>query len=394
MVKIKMKKNIKRCANGKLHLLKVVAFLMGFQMALALYILSSFLKERSGIGNIGIFYVISYIASFYVMINLHHLIKRHGKSTMFLMFLVIKIIALFGMGLFFESSIAVVFAVWSLMSGALAWVGLDLLIENYSKDKVTGSIRGAYLAVMNAGVLIAPFLATWIVENMGYRFVFFFAANITAIAAVIILMFFRKVNHNIKKSISAKEVFKKILKKKNLSRIYYVSFLLELFYAVAVVYTPLYLRQLGVSWVEIGIIFTVMLVPFVILQYPLGVLADKKTGEKEWLLAAIVLTAIFTATIGFINSRDIIVWMGVLFMTRVGAAIIEVMRESYFYKQVGPADVDLIDFFRTTRSVAYVVGMAFFSFVLFFCPIQFVFVILALILLTGLVPLWKLKDTH
>lgn len=389
-----MKKNIKKYACKKLHLLYAVAFLMGFQMSLALYILSSFLTERSGIGNIGIFYVISYIASFYILINLHHLIKKHGKSTMFLIFLVIKITALFGMGLFFESSIAVVFVVWSLMSGALAWVGLDMLIENYSKDKVTGSIRGACLTVMNAGILVAPFLATWIVKGMGYRFVFFFAANVTAIVAVIIFVFFRKVNHDIKKSMSTKEVFKKIIKKKNLGRIYYISFLLDLFYAVAVVYTPLYLRQLGVSWVEIGIIFTVMLVPFVILQYPLGVLADKKTGEKEWLLVAIVLTAIFTATIGFVNSRDVIVWMGVLFMTRVGASIIEVMKESYFYKQIGPTDVELIDFFRTTRSVAYVVGMALFSLILLFCPIQAVFVVLALILMTGLVPLWKLKDTH
>ncbi len=389
-----MKKNTKKCATRKLHLLNVVAFLMGFQMALALYILSNFLKERSGIENIGIFYVISYIASFYVLINLHHLIKKHGKSTMFLIFLAIKIVALFGMGLFFENSFAVVFAIWSLMSGALAWVGLDLLIENYSKDKVTGSIRGAYLTVLNAGVLTAPLLATWIVENMGYRFVFFFAANITAIVFVIVFVSFRKVNHNINKSISIRQVFEKIRRRKNLSKIYYVSFLLELFYAVTVVYMPLYLRQLGVAWVEIGIIFTVMLIPFVLLQYPLGILADKKTGEKEWLLVAIILTAIFTATISFINSREVIVWMGVLFATRVGAAIIEVMRDSYFYKQVGPADVDLIDFFRTTRSIAYITGMAIFSFVLFFLPIQFIFVILALIILTGLVPLWKLKDTH
>ncbi len=389
-----MKKNTKKCATRKLHLLNVVAFLMGFQMALALYILSNFLKERSGIENIGIFYVISYIASFYVLINLHHLIKKHGKSTMFLIFLAIKIVALFGMGLFFENSFAVVFAIWSLMSGALAWVGLDLLIENYSKDKVTGSIRGAYLTVLNAGVLTAPLLATWIVENMGYRFVFFFAANITAIVFVIVFVSFRKVNHNINKSISVRQVFEKIRRRKNLSKIYYVSFLLELFYAVTVVYMPLYLRQLGVAWVEIGIIFTVMLIPFVLLQYPLGILADKKTGEKEWLLVAIILTAIFTATISFINSREVIVWMGVLFATRVGAAIIEVMRDSYFYKQVGPADVDLIDFFRTTRSIAYITGMAIFSFVLFFLPIQFIFVILALIILTGLVPLWKLKDTH
>lgn len=389
-----MKKNKKSCPFGKLHLLYVVSFLMGFQMALGLYVLSSFLKERSGIDNVGIFYVIGYIASFYVLINMHHLIKKHGKTTIFLIFLFIKIAALFGMGLFSNSPFALVFSVWSIMSGALAWVVLDILIENYSKDKVTGSIRGTCLTVMNAGVLVAPFLASWIVDRMGYQTIFFLSANVTAIAAVIILVFFRKVNHNIKKSKKISEIFAIMLRRKNIGRIYYVSFLLDLFYAATTVYTPLYMLQLGVSWVEIGLIFTIMLIPFVFLQYPLGVLADKKTGEKEWLLAAVVLITIFTAAISFIETREIAVWAGVLFVTRIGAAVIEVMKESYFYKQIGPTDVDLIDFFRTTKSVAYVVGLGFFSIALFFIPIQGVFILLALIILSGLVPLWKLKDTH
>lgn len=363
-------------------------------MALGLYVLSSFLKECSGIDNVGIFYVIGYIASFYVLINMHYLIKKHGKSTIFLIFLSIKIAALFGMGLFFNSPFALVFSVWSIMSGALVWVVLDILIESYSRDKVTGSIRGVCLTVMNTGVLVAPFLASWIVEKMGYQTIFFLSANVTAVATVIVLIFFRKVNHNIRKTKKISEIFAIMKRRKSLGRIYYVSFLLDLFYAASTVYVPLYMLQLGISWVQIGTIFTVMLVPFVFLQYPLGILADKKTGEKEWLLVAIVLISIFTGAISFIESGEVIVWMGVLFVTRIGAAIIEVMKESYFYKQIGPSDVDLIDFFRTTTSVAYVIGLGFFSIVLFLIPIQGIFILLALILSTGLIPLWKLKDTH
>jgi MFS family permease len=136
-----------------------------------------------------------------------------------------------------------------------------------------------------------------------------------------------------------------------------------------------------------------MLVPFVVLQYPLGALADKKTGEKEWLLVAIIIMAIFTGTLTFIHSSGIIVWAVVLFMTRVGAAIMEVMRDTYFYKKVSAQDVDLIDLFRTTRSLAYVISMIISGLFLLVFPLQSIFIILALIILTGLVPLWSLKDT-
>jgi hypothetical protein len=49
------------------------------------------------------------------------------------------------------------------------WVALDVLLENYSKDNLSGRIRGFYLMVMNIGFLLAPYLSTQILSRLGIR---------------------------------------------------------------------------------------------------------------------------------------------------------------------------------------------------------------------------------
>ncbi|MFZ1626751.1 MAG: MFS transporter, partial [Candidatus Moraniibacteriota bacterium] len=145
---------------------------------------------------------------------------------------------------------------------------------------------------------------------------------------------------------------KKTMVKKNLLRIYVVSWALEFFYAVMIIYTPILLLSQGFTWERIGFIFTVMLIPFVLVQYPLGIVADKKWGEKELLFVALVIMGVSTVAVGFTRSTDIVFWAGLLFLTRLGAAGIEVLRDSYFYKQIGSTDTDIVAFFRTARPTA------------------------------------------
>ena len=388
-----MKKTNNKKTTRKIVLLEVMALLLGFQLGLAVYIMSNFLKERSGTENVGVFYFIAYIAALFVLVNMHYLVKKHGKSKVFMIFVLMKASALFGIGLFAHSQIAVIFAVISLMSGVMMWAGLDLLLENFTRDSVAGKVRGTHLTVLNFGVLVAPFLAAEIVETSGFRPVFFLGSSMTLAALFLTVRYFPKINHNVKKALDTKKVIGKMMRRKNILRIYIIAILLAMFYAVINIYTPIYLLDIGMHWSQIGLIFTVMLIPFVVVQFPLGITADKKTGEKEWLVLGLILLVLATALLSFVTSTSVVLWMVLLFGTRTGAAIIEVMRDSYFYKQVGARDVDLIDFFRTAKCVAFIVGTALFSLLLFFIPLKMVFLTLALIMLTGLIPLWKLRDT-
>ena len=85
--------------------------------------------------------------------------------------------------------------------------------------------------------------------------------------------------------------------------------------------------------------------------------------------------------------------MIVLFITRIGASIIQVMRDTYFYKKVGTQDIGFIDYFRTTKSIAFIFGMAFFSLFLIVLPLQMLFLMLAILIFTALAPIFRLNDT-
>tara|TARA_Y100000031_G_scaffold104660_1_gene115116 strand:- start:54 stop:545 length:492 start_codon:yes stop_codon:yes gene_type:complete len=161
-----------------------------------------------------------------------------------------------------------------------------------------------------------------------------------------------------------------------------------------VIYMPIYLNQhIGFSWPEIGIIFTIMLLPFVLFEYPLGRLADTKIGEKEILIIGFIILIFSTAFIPFMNTTSLIPWAILLFITRVGASFAEITTESYFFKHVDGTDTSTISLFRITRPVSYIVGPLIATIGLFFLNIQYIFLILAVVLLFGLYFSFKIKDT-
>ena len=146
------------------------------------------------------------------------------------------------------------------------------------------------------------------------------------------------------------------------------------------------------EWEKIGIIFTFMLVPFVLLQYPAGILADKKIGEKEMIIAALVIMGLSTFSIFFINSTSIIIWIAILFLTRIGASLLEILRDSYFYKRIDGYDVDIVEFFRTSRSVGFIAASIVSGILFLFLPMKFAFIIIAIVVLSGLIPAFNLVD--
>ena len=175
-------------------------------------------------------------------------------------------------------------------------------------------------------------------------------------------------------------------------RIYYVSFALEFFYALMTIYVPLYLLEKGFTWDELGMAFTLMLVPFVLVQYPMGLIADKKTGEKEFLLFSFFILGISTLMFYFSESPDIMVWATILILGRIGAALVELLRESYFFKRIDGNDVDVMDFFGTARPVAYIVATSISSALLLFFSVKWIFLVVAVVCFSAIYPTFRLAD--
>lgn len=369
-----------------------IAFLFGFADSFLVYVLSTYFSEALGSDNVSIFYFLAFGAMLALLFFLQALVRHVGGVPLFLLFLFGVILLQIPLVVFPTSLWGSLCITGYLIVTALAWVNLDMILERFSEDRRSGRIRGTHLSAMNLGILFAPFLSAVILGRFGFSGIFLTSLvfySVVFLSAVIVLS--NSANHP-ERRVFPFEILRKVVHRADILRIYAVSFALNFFYATMIVYTSLRLRELGMAWNDIGIVLTVMLVPFVILQYPLGMLADRKLGEKELLIGALLLSAISTVSLVWIESASVVLWASMLFITRVGIAGVEVLGDAYFYKRIEGDDSDFIAFFRTARPVGNIIAALILGVWLLFFPLSSVFLLPALVLLLTLIPTLSLED--
>ena len=392
MVKVNKFNHNERLNRKKVRIINLISFLLGFSAAIVAYIISSYFKEIKGADNVSAFYAAAYVISLVALLNFHKIIRKFGKSKVFLastLALSFSAILIFSLPV---SRFGALLIVANIILYNLAIVGKDIILESYSVDSMSGQIRGMNLTLMNVGFLLGPFISTQILSKFSFQGVFLLQFAFMSIIFFVAFFHLRKVNHKFKPIVTVNGLIKKITKRKNVMRIYYVSILLDIFYFIMIVYMPIYLRNLGMNWKEIGIIFSLMLIPFILLQYPAGRIADKKMGEKELIILGLLMMSATTLGIFFVESVNMYVWAVVLFLTRVGAALIEILRDSYFYKRIDGTDVDVINFFKTSRPFGFLTASIVSAVSLMFLPLRYIFIILSIVIFSGLYPAVRLKD--
>ena len=112
------------------------------------------------------------------------------------------------------------------------------------------------------------------------------------------------------------------------------------------------------------------------------------------MMLGIILIGLATLGITFISSTNPLFWAGILFVARAGAATLEAMVFSYFFKKVERSDVGLVALFGSIRTVAFIfvplVGSIFF---LLSDNFKILFVLSGLAILYSLRPVLKIRDT-
>lgn len=137
-----------------------------------------------------------------------------------------------------------------------------------------------------------------------------------------------------------------------------------------------------------------MLVPFVILGMPIGILVDKyKVNKKILFYIGFSIISISTASIALISSNKIIIWAVVLFLTRIGASIIETTTEIFFFEEITDKDAQLLSIYRDMFPLAYIIGPVIATTIFLFMPFnKYLFLILGIIMLSGFYYIIKLKN--
>jgi MFS family permease len=226
-------------------------------------------------------------------------------------------------------------------------------------ESKTGGIRGVYLTLANAAFIIPPAIAGFILTNGDFWKVYLVSSLFLIPLFFICLKSFKKMKDAEIAHVKILEIFKNFRQNKNIYSIFMAQFILQFFFVYMVVYVPIYLYEyVGFSWRELGIMFTIMLLPFVIFELPLGKIADKKIGEKEILALGFIIMIFSVFAVSLVTTATFLIWAIILFMTRVGASFAEITTESYFFKHVNSSNADFISFFRITRPLSYIIAPA------------------------------------
>jgi MFS family permease len=366
-------------------------FFFALQVALASYINSTFLSGIVSEKIVAYVFAGSAILTLIALSEMPTLLRAFGNRRLLLGLLIVNFTALF-MVTHGNQAGQVGGILFYLISNNLIVFTFDIFVEHFSKNKNTGVMRGLYLTVINCAWIFAPLLAGMLLTTGGYHLLY--SISMAFIFIVFYLTLTKLTNYHDApyKRFSFLQTLINIGKNPDLRNITVINFVLQFFYATMVIYTPLYMHNyLGFSWTTIGFIFTIMLLPFVFIQYPLGRYADK-VGERSFLLVGLVILGASTFLLAFIEP-NIWTWAIVLFMTRVGAAVTEVMTEVYFFKKVNDAESNYISIFRDMSPLAYIIAPLAGICILSFGTFSTLYIILGIIVLSSLYYAFSLRDT-
>lgn len=362
----------------------LAGFLFSLPVALSAYVNSSFISYFVGEKMSGLVYVIGSIASIIALLLAPKSFPKIGIHRFLLWILVLDTLT-FGFLSFLDAKWLVIpIFIAGLCLNTLVIFSLDELLKIFSHDHSTGGIRGAYIAICNIAWILSQLLSGVVLKDSSFQSIY--VLNFFIMTALFLLAFLslKKIPEPTYTEVHSLSYVGDFFRNKNLARSYVINSLLQFFFCWMIIYTPIYLStHLGFTWVEISKIFAIMLVPFLILPYPLGKYSDK-IGERKMLMVGFFITALASFLAFFIIRHEVWIWALVLFITRIGASTVEAMSDAYFFKHVKTEEEQYISIYRTSPSFAYIIGPLVAFVVFSFTPaFKFIYLVLAVIMLCG-----------
>lgn len=380
---------------AKLKSVFAVSFILTISLALTSYVDSSFLETFIPKNRVGLLFTVSAFGALIYIAHVPKILERLGIFTTLTTVAGTYVISV--MGLLFSDNPYLIqtsfIGYW--ISATAMYLTVDILIEHFSNKKTEGTTRGLFLTLYNLAFLIAPFIAGILVDKVGFRGPYLVAGFFVVCMTYFFMHEFKGLEFFPKKNNKGfVRNFISLFKKKDLRDVYLVTFSLNFFFALMTIYMPIYLSQnMGFSWQEIGAIFAIMHLPYVLLEIPWGKLADNILGEKEIMGAGVIIIGLCTVAIGFITSNEFWVWASALSLTRIGASMVQVTTESYFFKKIKNSDTNKISVFRNSTPIAMLIGPAIASILLSVVNLSQLFIILGILVLLALIPNYDLHDT-
>jgi MFS family permease len=377
-----------------INTLFIANIIISIHYSLVIYVNSTFLSNFFTEGQVSALYIIGSIIDAITLINASRIMEKIGGYRFIIYAITLELLSSVGLMLSANPFLVSICFFVHVFNISLILFNLDIFLEGASdNEEETGSIRAAYMTMANICLVLSPLLLSFILRGNNYSLVYFFS-SLVLIPLYYVIKNFKHFKDKNRRHVVLKETTQEFLLNKNLFGVTVTNFLLQLFYGFMVIYTPIYLtKHIGFSWSETGIIFTIMLLPFVLFELPVGELEDYKYGEKEFMVIGFVILSLTTTFMGYILSNTFWMWATILFLSRIGASFVEISTDSYFFKQVDDRRSDIISLYRGVRPIAFITAPILATISLQLIPFQYLFLVFGAIMLIGTKYALSLKDT-
>ncbi len=372
----------------------IASFFLSLHYGAILYVNSSLLGKFFQPNAVSLLFVVGAVGNILLFLYAAKLIEKFGKRLLLIIFFLLVLASTLSLALSTTGLVAAISFVIYISVIFMLFYCLDIFLEELSTDTKTGRIRGAYLTIINLGVALGPLVLSYLTPEDGLKNVYI-AVALLLIVPLLFALFSLKSKAPKRHSFHHRALlpFKLWWQTRSLRRVTLAKLSLELFFALMFIYMPLYLHEiLGFNWSVIGLMFTVMLLPFVLFQWPLGKLADHLFGEKEFMIVGFLIIGANLLYMPYLGV-SIGAWTLILFLSRIGASFVEITTDSYFFKHVSPSDTGFLSIFRLTRSVSLILGAVVGVVTLNLFSFEKIFFILAIAIFFGLKESLSLRDT-
>lgn len=273
---------------------------------------------------------------------------------------------------------------------------LDLLLEaTIVEEGTTGRIRTAFITCANIALILSPLIIGLVLNGTDDYTRLFLVAAASLIPFFVLFFSVRFPKGEAPEFKRIADVTRSLLNDPDFCAVGFAQAILQFFYHLAPFFIPLYLHNvLGIPWSDLGWIFFFMLLPFVLLEYPVGWLADRVFGDQEIMALGFLIMGATFAALAFVTAdTPHILILITLVLTRVGAVMVEATSEAHFFRRVSQKDADAIAIFRMMRPVGALSGPFVGSLFLLGSTYSVLFFVLGIaIIFTGVLSALSIKD--
>jgi MFS family permease len=363
---------------------------------LIVYIITPYLATFMPDSQTGLVVSLGAIITLSVFPFMPELVRRYGARQLGIFFALVETFVLGWLAVGPTPLPAIILVACAVATTPLLEYQLDLLLEaTVAKEDATGRVRTLFLTAGNIALVFSPLVAGLILDSgEAYWRVFAIAAS-SLLPFIFLLSTKRLPPGQSPNLISMMGASLMVMGDKDLRAVVLSHGALQLFYHLAPLYIPLYLHHiLRIPWEQLGWIFAVMLLPFVLLEYPAGWLADRRFGDKEILILGFIIMTLGFAALALVTADTMMLWIVlILVVNRIGASLVEAMTEGHFFRRVSEADASTVGIFRMTRPVAALLGPILGCIILSISDYASLFVITSIIIaVIGISSGLKIKD--